>query len=61
MKKQTTVKPGNDYKGKVSGEFHLVRIKNVNGQPIFVINVYQTTSTIELTLDEMREEKPKSI
>ena len=52
-----TLKPGNIYKGKISGEFELNRIKNVSGQPVFVIST-TNHSNIELTLDEMREEKP---
>ena len=55
-----TVKPGNHYIGKITGEFELLKIKNVNGQPVFVIeNIHE--SVIELTLEEMKEEKVKAI
>lgn len=55
-----TVKPNNYYEGKISGEFLLKAIKKVNGQPVFVIQTIHN-SHIELTLKEMREEKPKAI
>lgn len=55
-----TIKPGNYYVGKITGEFKLNRIKNVNGQPVFVIETVNN-SHIELTLSEMKEEKVKAI
>ena len=55
-----TVKPGNYYIGKITGEFKLENIYKNNGKPIFEItNLHE--STIQLTLEEMREEKPKAI
>ena len=55
-----TIKPKNYYKGKITGEFRLNRIKNVDGQPVFVIETVNN-SHIELTLAEMKEEKIKAI
>lgn len=55
-----TIKLGNYYEGKITGEFKLNRIKNVNGQPIFVIETVNN-GHIELTLAEMKEEKVKAI
>lgn len=55
-----TIKPGQTYEGKITGEFTLNRIEKVNGQPVFHISTPQH-SGFTLTLDEMREEKPKAI
>lgn len=51
-----TVKPGQTYKGKVSGEFTLERIAKENGQPVFYITTAQHPTPFALTLVEMREE-----
>ena len=55
-----TLKPNNYYEGKISGEFLLKKIKNVGGKPIFAIQTLRH-SHIELSLAEMREEKPKAV
>lgn len=55
-----TIKPGNYYEGKITGEFKLNRIAKVNGQPVFIIETVNN-SHIELTLAEMKEEKVKAI
>ena len=55
-----TIKPGNYYEGEITGEFRLNRIKNVDGQPVFVIETVNN-GYIELTLAEMKEEKVKAI
>ncbi len=53
-----TVKPGDALVGKTIGYFTLEAINKVNGQPVFVItNLHETT--LELSLEEMRAEKPK--
>ncbi len=52
-----TVKPGNYYIGKITGEFKLETIKNVNGQPVFVVTTSTNEKGFELTLAEMKEEK----
>lgn len=52
-----TVKPGNYYIGKITGEFKLETIKNVNGQPVFVVTTATNEKGFELTLAEMKEEK----
>lgn len=54
-----TVKPGNYYIGKITGEFKLEKIKNVNGQPVFVVTTPANEKGFELTLAEMRQEKVK--
>lgn len=55
-----TVKPNNWYIGKVTGEFFLKNIANVNGVPVFEIETVGGTS-INLSLEEMREDKPKAL
>lgn len=55
-----TLKPNNYYKGRITGEFKLNRIAKVDGQPVFIIETVNNDH-IELTLAEMREEKPKAI
>lgn len=53
-----TVKPGDALVGKTIGYFTLNEILKVNGQPVFVItNLHE--ATFQLSLEEMREEKPK--
>lgn len=52
------VKPGDVLVGKITGYFTLNTIRNVNGQPVFEITNLHG-ATIKLTLEEMREEKPK--
>jgi vancomycin resistance protein YoaR len=52
------LKPGNTYEGKVIGEFDLLRIKNDNGKPVFIIATVNHHH-IELSLEQMREESPK--
>jgi hypothetical protein len=54
------IKVGQIYEGKVSGEFKLESIKKVNGEIVFIISTVNH-SNIQLTLDEMREEKQKEI
>lgn len=55
------VKPGEWYKGKNLGEFELIRIRNINGKPIFVCRTVNMEDGIELSLDEMRQENPRLI
>lgn len=55
-----TLKPGNTYKGRISGEFVLNRISKVNGEIVFFISTLNH-SNVRLSLTEMREEKPKEI
>lgn len=50
------IKPGT-YQGR-NGEFELIKIKKVDGHPVFIISTAQH-SHIELSLSQMREEKPK--
>ena len=57
---EMTIKPGNYYEGKITGEFKLNRIAKVNGEPVFIIETVNN-SHIELTLAEMKEEKVKAI
>lgn len=55
-----TVKPNNWYIGKVTGEFFLKNIANVDGAPVFEIETVGGAS-INLSLEEMREDKPKAL
>lgn len=54
-----TVKPNNWYIGKITGEFLLLEIKNNGGIPVFKIETLGGR-VIDLSLGDMREEKPKA-
>lgn len=52
--------PGNHYVGKITGEFKLVKIRNINGNPVFVVTTPSNESGFELSLDEMKQENVKN-